>query len=163
MFAVVATLAAASAGTVIWRHVRVASTNGARVNLLATVVPRGLAAGEADATVTFTRVDGQDLELDIYRPNNAAGTVSPIVFYVHGGGWILGDRRMQAANLRWPGPWLPGSERRACSPPQRGPPGTRRVHRLRAPSPGLRRTRRPTPQTPSGCLRSVNLPAGRWC
>ena len=23
------------------------------------------------------------------------------MFYVHGGGWILGDRRMQAATLRW--------------------------------------------------------------
>jgi acetyl esterase/lipase len=101
MFAVVGTFAAASAGTVIWRHVRVASTNGVRVNLLATVVPRGLGAAAADATVAFTRVDGQELELDIYRPNNAAGTLVPIVFYVHGGGWILGDRRMQAANLRW--------------------------------------------------------------
>ncbi len=101
MLAVVATLAAASAGIVIGRHVRVASSNGARVNLLATIVPRGLGTGAADATVTFTRVDGQDLALDIYRPNNAPGTLAPILFYVHGGGWILGDRRMQAANLRW--------------------------------------------------------------
>ncbi len=101
ILAVVAMFAVVSAGTVIGRHVRVASSNGARVNLLATIVPRGLGAGAADATVTFTRVDGQDLVLDIYRPNNAPGTLAPIVFYVHGGGWILGDRRMQAANLRW--------------------------------------------------------------
>jgi acetyl esterase len=100
-FAVVALLAAASAGIVIGRHVRVASSNGARVNLLATLVPRGLAGAAADATVTFTRIDGDDLVLDIYRPNHAPGTLAPIVFYVHGGGWILGDRRMQAANLRW--------------------------------------------------------------
>ena len=86
---------------VIGRHVLVASNNGARVNLLATLVPRGLGAGAPDATVTFTRVDGEDLALDIYRPNHAPGTLVPIVFYVHGGGWILGDRRMQAATLRW--------------------------------------------------------------
>jgi acetyl esterase len=100
-FAVVALLAAASAVIVIGRHVLVASNNGARVNLLATLVPRGLGAGVPDATVTFTRVDGEDLSLDIYRPNHAPGTLVPIVFYVHGGGWILGDRKMQAATLRW--------------------------------------------------------------
>jgi acetyl esterase/lipase len=31
----------------------------------------------------------------------APGTLAPILFYIHGGGWILGDRTMQAANLRW--------------------------------------------------------------
>ena len=46
------------------RHVSVASSNGARVNLLATLVPRGLGAGAPDATVTFTRVDGEDLALE---------------------------------------------------------------------------------------------------
>ena len=101
MFAVASILVAASAGTVIGRHMGVASSNGARVNLLAAVLPGGLGAGTADATVTFTRVAGQDLQLDIYRPANAPATPVPIVFYIHGGGWILGDRRMQAANLRW--------------------------------------------------------------
>jgi acetyl esterase len=99
--AVLGMLAAAAAATVIWGHARVASSNGARVNLLAAVVPGGLGAATPDATVAFTRVDGQDLELDIYRPNGAPGTLAPILFYIHGGGWILGDRRMQAANLRW--------------------------------------------------------------
>jgi hypothetical protein len=101
LLAVVALLGVVSCGAVIARHARVAWSNGARVNLLETVVPGGLGAATPDATVTFTRVDGQDLELDIYRPNNAPGTLAPIVFYVHGGGWILGDRKMQAANLRW--------------------------------------------------------------
>jgi acetyl esterase/lipase len=98
---VLALVAAASAAIVIGRHVRVASSNGARVNLLATLVPRGLGAKPADRTVTFTRVDGQDLVLDLYRPDSAPGRLVPIVFYIHGGGWILGDRTMQAANLRW--------------------------------------------------------------
>ena len=101
IFAVLALLAAASAAIVIVRHARVAASNGARVNVLASVVPRGLGSADADATVTFTKVDGQDLVLDIYRPSNPAGTLAPIVFYIHGGGWILGDRKMQAANLRW--------------------------------------------------------------
>ena len=101
MLGVVGLLAAASAGLVIARHARVASNYGARVNLLAALVPRGLASATPDATVAFTQIDGQDLELDVYRPNRAAGTLAPILFYIHGGGWILGDRTMQAANLRW--------------------------------------------------------------
>ena len=101
MFAVVAAIAAASAGIVLGRHMRVASSNGARVNLLATLVPGGLGSAAPDATVAYTRADGQELQLDIYRPTNAGGTLAPIVFYIHGGGWILGDRTMQAANLRW--------------------------------------------------------------
>jgi acetyl esterase/lipase len=99
--AVVGTLAAASAAIVIGRHARVGSSNGAHVNLLAALVPRGLGAAAPDATVTFTRADGQDLALDIYRPKGTSGTLAPILFYIHGGGWILGDRTMQAANLRW--------------------------------------------------------------
>ena len=98
--AAIGLLAAAAAGIVIERHARVASSNGARVNLLAAVLPGGLGAATPDATVTFTRVDGQDLELDVYRPKGS-GTLAPILFYIHGGGWILGDRTMQAANLRW--------------------------------------------------------------
>jgi acetyl esterase/lipase len=101
LLAALAILAAVSAGTVIGRHMYIASSYGARVKLLAAVVPGGLGAGAPDETVTFTRVDAEDLELDIYRPNNVSGTLAPIVFYIHGGGWILGDRRMQAANLRW--------------------------------------------------------------
>jgi len=99
--AIVGLLAAAAAGFVMERHARVGSSNGARVSLLAALVPRGLGSATPDATVTFTRVDGQNLELDIYRPKAAPGTLAPILFYIHGGGWISGDRTMQAANLRW--------------------------------------------------------------
>jgi acetyl esterase len=101
VLAIIGVLAAAAAGIVIAGHLRAASNNGARVSLLTALVPGGLGAASPDATVTFTRVDGQDLELDIYRPKSAPGTRAPILFYIHGGGWILGDRTMQAANLRW--------------------------------------------------------------
>jgi acetyl esterase/lipase len=99
--AALAIFAALSAVIVIARHVQVASSNGARVNLAAALVPRGLGSATADATVTFTQADGQNLDIDIYRPAGAPGTRAPILFYIHGGGWILGDRTMQAANLRW--------------------------------------------------------------
>src|SRR5215213_2506185 len=99
--AIIGALGAAAAAIVVGGHLRAASNNGARVSLLAALVPGGLGSASPDATVSFTRVDGQDLELDIYRPKSAPGTLAPILFYIHGGGWILGDRKMQAANLRW--------------------------------------------------------------
>ena len=90
------------AAAVIFRHARVAAANGASVNLLTTVVPRGLGGGGApDATVTYTQVDGRDLEIDIYRPTGQGAARAPVVMYTHGGGWILGERNMRAASLRW--------------------------------------------------------------
>jgi acetyl esterase/lipase len=101
-FVVLGLLGAFSAVIVVGRHLVVASSNGARIAVLATLVPRGFGAGAApDATVAFAEVDGQELAVDIYRPSLPVGTLAPIVIYTHGGGWILGDRRMQAANLRW--------------------------------------------------------------
>ena len=94
--------AAIVAAAVIVRHAGVAAANGASVSLLATVVPRGLGAGAApDATVTYTQVDGRDLEIDIYRPVTRDASRAPVVMYTHGGGWILGERTMRAASLRW--------------------------------------------------------------
>src|SRR5258705_2001219 len=53
--AIVGILAAAAAGLVMGRQARVGSSNGARVSLLAAIVPRGLGSAAPDATVTFTR------------------------------------------------------------------------------------------------------------
>src|SRR5262245_7824577 len=48
--AIVGLLAAAAAGFVMERHARVGSSNGARVSLLAALVPRGLGSATPDAT-----------------------------------------------------------------------------------------------------------------
>ena len=90
------------AAAVIVRHARVAAANGARINLVAAAVPRGLGGGAApDATVTYTEVDGRHLEIDIYRPGGQGASLAPVVMYTHGGGWMLGERNMRAASLRW--------------------------------------------------------------
>jgi acetyl esterase/lipase len=101
VFAALGILTAAVAGVVIARHASIASANGAQVNIFAALVPRGIDQGAApDATVTFTRAVNQDLRLDVYRPTTPNG-VAPVAIYIHGGGWIRGDRAQQAANLRW--------------------------------------------------------------
>ena len=95
-------LTAAAGATIIARHAKVAAAHGARVNVIAAVVPRSLSAGaSADETVTYLDVDGKALRIDVYRPGTNAGMSAPVVIYVHGGGWIANDRTTQAASLRW--------------------------------------------------------------
>jgi acetyl esterase len=102
ILAVVGVLAAAGAATVIGRHARVAAANGADVNVFAALVPRAIdAGGPPDAGEVYTRVDGQDLHVDIYRPKNVGPGGAPVAVYMHGGGWIEGHRGAQAANLHW--------------------------------------------------------------
>ncbi|MEZ5383422.1 MAG: alpha/beta hydrolase [Microthrixaceae bacterium] len=51
--------------------------------------------------VTFATVDGTDLCLDIYEPNEPppAGVTRPCVIYVHGGAWVVGDKREQGVPM----------------------------------------------------------------
>lgn len=44
--------------------------------------------------LAYAHVDGADLCLDIYRPDEPG---TPVVVYVHGGGWTWGDRRTDGA------------------------------------------------------------------
>ncbi len=44
-----------------------------------------------DADVVYGRVDGQDLKLDIYRPDGGV-RMRPAVVLLHGGGWAMGSK-----------------------------------------------------------------------
>jgi acetyl esterase/lipase len=48
--------------------------------------------------IPFCRIGGVDLKLDVHR-HRARPTGCPTLVYVHGGGWILGFRRMQGLPL----------------------------------------------------------------
>lgn len=47
---------------------------------------------DADRDVTFQTVDGFELRIDIYRPAKTDGKPAPVVVYLHGGGWMYGDK-----------------------------------------------------------------------
>ena len=47
----------------------------------------------AEEDLVYRTVDGQRLELDLYRPRQAGP--HPAILIVHGGGWAGGDRRME--------------------------------------------------------------------
>jgi PelA/Pel-15E family pectate lyase len=53
-------------------------------------LPKGVVAAE---NLTYAVIDGQILQLDIYRPEGIAP--HPIVLIVHGGGWETGSRHME--------------------------------------------------------------------
>ena len=50
--------------------------------------------------VVFGREDGLDLKLDIYRPDSEAKDC-PLLLQIHGGGWVVGDKREQALPLMY--------------------------------------------------------------
>jgi acetyl esterase/lipase len=51
--------------------------------------------------VAFAEVGGVELRLDVYEPLEPApeGVTRPCVIYVHGGGWVIGDKREQGVPL----------------------------------------------------------------
>lgn len=46
-----------------------------------------------DRELTFATVDGTPLRCDVYRPE-AVTDATPVVLFLHGGGWVLGDREI---------------------------------------------------------------------
>ena len=101
LIALIGLFTAVAAATVLARHVRVAARNGARVDVLSSfLLPTSDVGATPDVTAAFTRVDGDDLELDIYKPQNGSSP-APVLIYIHGGGWTWGARTAQSRALRW--------------------------------------------------------------
>lgn len=90
------------AWTVVARHLEVAHAHGIDVSAAAAMIPRGIGTGaQADETAAYTTTAGKQLLIDIFRSSARREGLAPVAMYIHGGGWILGTRSGQAANLRW--------------------------------------------------------------
>lgn len=46
---------------------------------------------DPDDTVVYTSYEGEDVPLSIWRPDGATDGAAPVVFMVHGGGWVSGS------------------------------------------------------------------------
>jgi acetyl esterase/lipase len=81
----------------------IAQVNGARINVVRALELREVRDGaRPDESRIYSRADGEDLWLDIYHPaGTPAGTLSPVLIAVHGGGFFQGSRSSGAANQRW--------------------------------------------------------------
>ena len=51
-----------------------------------------------ERNIPFRRVAGRELRLDVYRPRGE-GTRRPAILQIHGGGWVIGDKREQGIPL----------------------------------------------------------------
>lgn len=81
----------------------IAQVNGARINVVRALELREVRDGaRPDESRIYSRPSGEDLWLDIYHPaRTPAGTLSPVLIAVHGGGFFQGSRSFGAANQRW--------------------------------------------------------------
>lgn len=49
--------------------------------------------------IEFSRIAGRSLALDVYQPTTTSSARRPAVLQIHGGAWILGDKREQGLPL----------------------------------------------------------------
>ena len=100
MLTVVAALTVAGASVIDARMIAAVEHAGADISLLDTfgiATPRQVAPNDE---ATYTTFEGQPLQLSIYRPAGS-GSRAPVLVYVHGGGWVSGDRGAHSTDMRW--------------------------------------------------------------
>ncbi|MCT7661430.1 alpha/beta hydrolase [Mycobacterium deserti] len=95
----VAILAAAGGVVATWRMVGAVERAGADISLVETFGLGSPRTAEPDDVATYTTFDGEPLQLSIFRP--AASGPTPVLVFIHGGGWVAGDRDAHSADLRW--------------------------------------------------------------
>jgi len=57
------------------------------------------AASTLEKDIVFAKIDGRELRLDLVRPTSGTRPL-PLVLWVHGGGWLMGDRKDYHAGMR---------------------------------------------------------------
>jgi acetyl esterase/lipase len=117
---VVAALTVAAGAYVIARQVTVVENAGADVDLVETLDVWSTQTEAPDAEETYTSFEGEPLRLGVFRPRPGSGP-APVLLFVHGGGWVAGDRNAHATDLRWFADrgWLAVSVDYALSSPER--------------------------------------------
>ncbi len=98
---VLAVVTIAGASVITTRMTAAVEHAGADVDLIDTF---GIGAKESapDAEAAYTTFDGKPLGLSIFRPaGSSTQDRAPVLVFVHGGGWVAGDRTAHSADLRW--------------------------------------------------------------
>ncbi|WP_018330266.1 alpha/beta hydrolase [Actinomycetospora chiangmaiensis] len=87
-------------GVIVGLVVAAAGAAGGAVDLIRAVDPHGDVSLPDGYPQYGTGPDGAPLRAAIYRPGGAVGP-SPILLYVHGGGWAAGSELDNSSDLRW--------------------------------------------------------------
>ena len=102
---VLMTLAAAATGgasVALARMVAQFHHHGVPINLVRTFGMRVVPGSRPDDDVVYGTWQDQPLHLVVYNPKSASpGQSAPILLYIHGGGFSMGDRFESGTNLRW--------------------------------------------------------------
>lgn len=94
-------LAALGATFITARMVQSVEAAGADIDIPGLLTLAPIDGGKPDASpVYLTDDDGQDLNVDVYRPAGET-TNAPVLLYIHGGGWTKGTQADRAADMRW--------------------------------------------------------------
>ncbi len=84
------------------RMLAVAHRHGVTIDVARTFRLQPIAAWRPDDDVVYGNWKDQTLRLLIYKPKPVAAVqAAPILLYIHGGGFSVGDRFESGANLRW--------------------------------------------------------------
>jgi len=77
-------------------------THGVPIDLVRTLVMRVVSRSTYDDDLVYGTWQDQPLHLLVYKPRSSIpGQSAPILLYIHGGGFTMGDRFESGSNLRW--------------------------------------------------------------
>ncbi len=79
-------------------HLRLDEVEPVPASLLLAPFPAVRKGVKVERDVEFFRVAGRSLKLDVFSPD-VPGEARPVLIYVHGGGWVFGDKRDQGLPL----------------------------------------------------------------
>ena len=99
LFAVAVALIGAIA---VGRMVAAAHENGVPIDLARTLGSHAPLPEAPDHDIVYSSFKGEPLGLVLYKPDRPEPrSPAPILIYIHGGGWVAGDRLGGGENLRW--------------------------------------------------------------
>ncbi|MCV7282065.1 alpha/beta hydrolase [Mycolicibacterium flavescens] len=98
--ALTAVAAVAGASVILGAMTTAVQRAGAQVDLPALLTVGSVQPVPPDAEEVYTAFDGESLSLSIFRPASS-GSPAPVLVFVHGGGWVAGDRTAHSDDLRW--------------------------------------------------------------
>ena len=96
--AVVAMTTLIAATVVNVRMIAAVEHAGADVSLVDTLRVWSKSASAPDTEATYATYGDESLKVSVYRPS---GSGAPVLVFVHGGGWVAGDRDAHSADMRW--------------------------------------------------------------
>ena len=88
------------AGFILTRIWLVTIAEGGEISLRAAFMLRSMEEPAPDIVETVQVVEGKELRAAVYQPPPGLGT-SPVMVYIHGGGFMTGTHTETAADLRW--------------------------------------------------------------